>query len=250
MIPYITIPPFHIWGPIGIQPFGVLVVTGCIVGYLVARWHASSVGLEATALRGILFWVLVPAFVFSQLISLGLDHPELVLGQRPTRHVGATLSSYGGLFGGALCAVVYFRRKGLDVWRYTDCLVLGLTVGWFFGRLGCTIVHDHPGIRSDFILAVQYPSGARHDLGLYEWLFTIGLILLLLVVRTRKPAPGTILGLICVLYAPVRFGLDFLRINDKLYFGLTAGQYFSVALLAIGVWVLMRTRRRFGYLFQ
>jgi phosphatidylglycerol:prolipoprotein diacylglycerol transferase len=51
------------------------------------------------------------------------------------------------------------------------------------------------------------------------------------------------IGLTCVLYAPVRFLLDFLRVGDRLYFGFTPGQYFSIALLAVGVVLLVQVYR-------
>ena len=115
--------------------------------------------------------------------------------------------------------------------------------GWFFGRLGCTIVHDHPGLPSDFILAVEYPSGARHDLGFYEWLFTIALIVLLFVIRRRGYPAGVLTGITCVAYAPVRFMLDFLRVGDERFYGLTPGQYFALVLMVVGGWVLVRAVR-------
>ena len=34
-----------------------------------------------------------------------------------------------------------------------------------FGRMGCSIAHDHPGLESDLWFAVQYPHGGRFDLG-------------------------------------------------------------------------------------
>lgn len=51
---------------------------------------------------------------------------------------------------------------------------------------------------------------------------------------------GFYLGLLPILYAPVRFGLDFLRATDleqgdARYFGLTPGHYSAIVLLAAGV---------------
>ena len=66
---------------------------------------------------------------------------------------------------------------------------LGLSIGWIFGRTGCFTAHDHPGRHSTFFLAVQYPNGGpRHDLGLYELLFTIVLAAFLFLYN-RKPRP-------------------------------------------------------------
>ena len=36
MISYIEVPPLRIWGAVSIQPFGLLVVVGCLTGLLAA----------------------------------------------------------------------------------------------------------------------------------------------------------------------------------------------------------------------
>lgn len=242
MIPYIEINPLVIGDKIAIQPFGLLVVAGCTTGLLVARWHARSRGLPLKDFGWLAVWVLVPAFVLSHVVSMGLYFPDALV-HAPTRilRIETSMSSFGGFLGGTLGALAYLKRRGLPVLEFSDALVLGLTIGWVFGRLGCTIAHDHPGLHSDFILAVNYPDGPRHDLGFYEWLYTIFLTAVLLWVRSRRPPAGTIVGVACVLYAPVRFMFDFLRVEDTLYLGFTPGQYFAVVLLFVGCWVLWQT---------
>jgi phosphatidylglycerol:prolipoprotein diacylglycerol transferase len=245
MIPYIEIPPLMIWGPIAIQPFGVLVLTGCIVGFLVARRYAGSRGLAQDRFFELAIWVLVLGFTLSHLVSMLLYFPETVRS-RPISliNLAGSMSSFGGFFGGGFGAIIYLKINKLPVLEYGDASLVGLVVGWFFGRLGCTIAHDHPGIHSDFFLAVKYPGGARHDLGFYEWLFTIGLIVVLIFIRRAGLPPGAIIGAVFILYAPVRFLLDFLRVGDKLYFGLTPGQYFSVILIPLGVFFLLKAYKK------
>lgn len=51
---------------------------------------------------------------------------------------------------------------------------------------------------------------------------------------------GFFIGALIIAYAPFRFGLDFLRIVDARYAGLTPAQYGSLALLASGVLILAR----------
>jgi phosphatidylglycerol:prolipoprotein diacylglycerol transferase len=129
-----------------------------------------------------------------------------------------------------------------------DIFVQGLTVGWIFGRLGCTVVHDHPGKLSDFFLAVNYPEGARHNLGLYEFLYTL-LVLLpaILFVHRRVPyRPGIYVAIVSLLYGAVRFPLEFLRLpeTDPRYGGLTFAQYSSLFLVGLGLWLLARPTKR------
>ena len=53
-----------------------------------------------------------------------------------------------------------------------------------FGRIGCFMAHDHPGLESDFFLAVQGVcrnhwtdiNYACHDLGLYEAIWACSMI--------------------------------------------------------------------------
>jgi phosphatidylglycerol:prolipoprotein diacylglycerol transferase len=56
--------------------------------------------------------------------------------------------------------------------------------------------------------------------------------------RRRAPSSGFFVGLLAVLYAPVRFMLDFLRVADVRYFQFTPGQYGAALLLVVGVLIL------------
>ena len=97
------------------------------------------------------------------------------------------LSSFGGLLGGILAAVLFFRIRGVPLSRYGDAFAVGIPTGWAIARIGCFLVHDHPGRLTGFPLAVAFPGGARHDLGLYEAvvLFAIAGLLWRLWARRR-----------------------------------------------------------------
>jgi phosphatidylglycerol:prolipoprotein diacylglycerol transferase len=247
MVPYVDIPSIPLWGSVSLEPFGLLVLTACIVAYVIGRRHAERIGLDGRCFNSLVLWVLIPAFLFSHWLAVIFYFPDHlpVLFQQP--YLLSPMSSYGGFLGGALGAMAFFWwRKVPRKWDYIDALTVGSVAGWFFARLGCTVAHDHPGLRSDFVLAVQFPDGARHDLGFYEWLFTIVLCGIVFSIRSRSLPPGTIIGVVCVCYAPARFLLDFLRIDDARYIGLTPAQYGSVALLVFGCWILARYRAPHG----
>jgi phosphatidylglycerol:prolipoprotein diacylglycerol transferase len=158
------------------------------------------------------------------------------------------LSSYGG-FIGAVGGLFYWCRKHKErVMPYADSLAFGLAPGWLFGRLGCFTAHDHPGRFTDFFLGVQYPEGTRHDLGLEEALWALGMTVLFLVLRRKVRPLGLYLSLLTIGYAPVRFALDFLRATDVAgadprYLGLTPAQYGSLAVLVVGIGVAIWTGR-------
>jgi prolipoprotein diacylglyceryltransferase len=64
-------------------------------------------------------------------------------------------------------------------------------------------------------------------------------------VLDRKPRPpGFFLIAFPLLYVPVRFFLDFLRIGDARYLGLTPAQYAGIAVFLAAVYFPVRLARR------
>jgi phosphatidylglycerol:prolipoprotein diacylglycerol transferase len=112
-------------------------------------------------------------------------------------------------------------------------------------RIGCFLVHDHPGRLTDFPLGVRFAGGARHDLGLYEAIVLFAIAGLLWSLWARRRLEGRLLGLLAILYGCARFLLDLLRASDVAYpdaryAGLTPAQYGSMLLVAWGAWRLAR----------
>jgi phosphatidylglycerol:prolipoprotein diacylglycerol transferase len=256
VIPYFTIDPIHL-GPLTIQPFGLLVATGVFVGAAVARKAIQRRGLDEDHYQRMITWMLLFAFGLAHIVAVTAYHPERLLDE-PLRLVKFWdgLSSVGGFFGAVIGCMIYARRAGVKFIDYADAIMEGFVFGWFFGRMGCTVVHDHPGIASDFFLAIDYPAGhpslpagPHLDLGLLELLFTVVIILVFLWLKRRPRFPGFYVALGTLMYAPVRFYLDFLRKpaelgGDDRYVGLTPAQWSVVALVFMGAYVLWKNKDR------
>jgi phosphatidylglycerol:prolipoprotein diacylglycerol transferase len=145
----------------------------------------------------------------------------------------------GGLLASAGVFWVFVRKMRLDFLAYADTLIWGMPWGCGIGRIGCFLIHDHPGTLSNFILATKYPDGkSRHDLGLYLSLvgFAIGLIFLFL--NRKKRAPGFWFGSFLILDSASRLWLDFYRIADVRYLGMTPTQWLAVPMIGVGVWMV------------
>ena len=242
----ITIPGTQI----GIQPFGVLVAIGVLAGMRLSEWHAQRLGMRKDVIADLATHVVIIGFIIGHVFDMVLYYPEKVL-EKPWEllMIWTSLSSYGGFFGAVIGGFYWRWKRKLPLFPALDQIAFGLPLGWFFGRLGCFVVHDHPGSITDFPLAVdgfeyQGVTGPRHDLGFYEVLWSAAVVPLFLLLD-RKPRPyGFWLGLISVLYAPVRFGLDFLRQADRTYGELTPGHYSSLLTLALGIYCFWRAYRR------
>jgi phosphatidylglycerol:prolipoprotein diacylglycerol transferase len=259
MIPYYSVPDLRIPLPFGwtafgsdhitLHVFGLLVALAVIFGHWQAMAYASRHGASPERLAHMIGPMLIAGFVGAHLAVVALYRPEDFA--EDWWKIWDGLSSYGG-FAGALAALLVYRAvHRIRLLPYADALLFGLAHGWILGRAGCAAVHDHPGRLTSFPLAVQFPAdhayaGTRFDLGLLEMLYTILLVVAVrLVIEPRVRRPGQMSAWIGLLYATVRFGLDFLRATDLpssdiRYLGLTPAQYACVAVVAACVVLLRR----------
>jgi phosphatidylglycerol:prolipoprotein diacylglycerol transferase len=265
-LPYVSVPTLPVTlpvvGEITLTIFGLCVAAGVVLGLRLAESYARAHGLSDKDTRPVLLPVLVGGLVGAHWVSVLAYYPERVL-EKPWILLDFTsgLASTGGFVGGlAVFGFVAWRRK-LPWPRLADTVVFGLAHGFTIGRIGCSLVHDHPGIvvTADTFGAVgpwpcPCPSTGgtavgcctdpifRYDLGLTE-------LMLLLVLATgvwvflRRRRPGVLAASVALGYAILRFPLDFLRAEDLRHGPLTFAQWVCIAMSLTGIVALLRLRR-------
>lgn len=238
---------------IAIQPFGVLVMTGVLVAERMGEWEAKRRGIDPHVFADFVTHVVFFGFIGSPLFNLLAYQQDTLMEMITTGELKwPGLSSYGG-FLGAIVGMMYWQWKTkIPVRPIVDIVVWGFPLGWFFGRMGCFTVHDHPGLETDFFLGVGpwdgIPGGPiRHDLGLYEMLLSALFMTVTWFMKDNKKLPqGFFAAAVPMAYAPVRFFLDTLRLppeqhgGDIRYFGMTPAQYASIAFFLFSAALLYR----------
>jgi len=274
MVPYFEQPVLPL-GPVKIHAFGVLVAVAMLVGIQGTIWRCRKLSLDTDLCADLLFYMLIAAFVSAHLTAVFAYFPhEVANNPWMLLKIWENISSFGGILGALFGIWLFFRWKSPPLppgtgWRYLDAIAFVFPFAWAIGRLGCTVAHDHPGTVTTFPLGVSLstpkagayltyfyreagrlgdlPDPARlarmayHDLGWYEFLFTLLFLCPAFLILDRKPRPTGFFPLAFILlYVPVRFFLDFLRISDARYGGLTFGQYAAIAGFAAAGYVALR----------
>jgi phosphatidylglycerol:prolipoprotein diacylglycerol transferase len=243
-----------------IKPFGTLVAIGVYVGSILATRQGKRLGLDERVLASLAAWVVGFGFVGAHMLDVIFYYPGQILRDPLSLfRLWEGLSSFGGFSGAVIGGFLWKWRYKAEILPYADVIASSFPVGWVFGRTGCSVAHDHPGLASNAWFAVQYPGGGRFDLGLYEMLLTIPLALAFLWLR-KKPRPwGFYVAAIAIAYAPTRFALDFLRVQEPIlersglvaavdprYAGLTPAQWACFGLLLLGAYFFVRTLHAAG----
>jgi phosphatidylglycerol:prolipoprotein diacylglycerol transferase len=293
MIPFIHVPDLKI-GPLTLHPFGLLVATGVILGTWLATRRARQRGLDLDKLNSFITWMLVVGFLGGHMLDQIFYHPaELVKRPWSLFLLYEGLSSFGG-FAGALIGIVlwkYFeavpwvrvpvlgftlpkyrkRDAVMPILPFADLILSVFPVAWVFGRSGCSVVHDHPGMKAEAgtwlavafgrperiqkiislggdDLELRWGNAPQFDLGLLELMFTIILASMLALTWHKKLTTGSYVAMTALCYAPVRFAMDYLRVRDvdqadPRYGGLTPAQWSCVALFTFGLVMIAKVRQ-------
>lgn len=252
MLPYFEQPVLEL-GPVSIYAFGALVGIGILAGIELAHRRAARFGVEHAALTSFVGWILVPGFLGAHLLDALWYQPAEVVAHPEMLLTLGGFSSFGGFLGAVLGALAWRVRHRRPVLPFIDLTLSVFPIAWSFGRAGCTVAHDHPGVFTSASnpLAFAFPDGPRWDLGFLEMLFSV--VLSIVVVRAwRSPRPsGYYVALTTLAYSPVRFLLDFLRADvahggDARYAFLTPGQWAAIALAGVGLWFARRVSEERG----
>ncbi len=163
------------------------------------------------------------------------------------------MSFHGGFLGVVVACWLYGRKHGIGLDRLLDLGAAVTPVGLGLGRIANFINAELWGRPSDMPWAVIFPGDnfGRHPSQLYEALLE-GLVLFVVVrIATHHFAalqyPGRAAGIYALGYGLSRIFVEHFREPDAQlgYFAgfITMGMILSLPLVAIGMWLLVRSRR-------
>lgn len=244
---------FSVFG-ITISSFGVMLATAFLTGAWITSKRLEEEGLDGDLAWTIVLWVMIGGVLGSKLyfavdVSLreGVPFTDLLFARDG-------ITWYGGLIGATLVGAIGCRVHGVPVKTFADCTAVAGAVGQSIGRLGCFLVGDDYGHRTDAAWAVAFPRGAPptidrvtgevfgvHPTQLYEigWLLPVAAFLW----WRRKKSPF-LFGEYVALNGLGRIVIENWRVNPEVAFGLTEPQWIGSGLIVFGLsgWFYFRTR--------
>jgi phosphatidylglycerol---prolipoprotein diacylglyceryl transferase len=181
VIPYLPQPILTI-GPLTIHAFGVCTGAALLTGYFLVDRRAERFGVNRDLASGIYLMTVVAGLLGGLFWSAVTGVPGI--------------SSTGLLLGGFMSLILMTQRVA-SFWRTVDLYAFALPIVLTIARFGCFLAHDHVGRLTHHWLGVQFPGGARFDLGLVQAMLA-AMIAGVLICLSRKPVPAGLVTLITV----------------------------------------------------
>ncbi len=245
-------------GPLTIHTYGFLIAIGFLVALWIAVTQAKREGIPAVRITDLGFYILLSAIIGSRLffvlINAGhyINHPLDML-----KIWEGGLVFYGGLLLAVPVTVWYARKTGLDLWRTADIFAPSIAIGHVFGRLGCFAAGCCHGRAADDLPwgviftdpeCLAPTNMPLHPTQLYESGGELLIFVTLILARNRKSFDGQLFIIYLILYAILRFIVEFFRGDAGRGFimgGLSVSQGISMLLLAAGLFGYMLLKKRF-----
>ncbi len=253
--------------------YGIIMAASMMAGLWIACLQAKRTGQNKEtymdfAIYGIIF-SLIGARLYYVIFSWDAYKDDL-LQIFNTR--GGGMALYGSVIAGILTAIIYCRVKKYNFFLLADTAVAGLILGQIIGRYGNFFNREAFGEYTNGLFAMRLkvsevnPASITdmmrehmqtidgvsyiqvHPTFLYESLWNVGVLILILVLIKKKKFNGEIFVLYMVGYALGRVWIEGLR-TDQLQIGSTGiavSQMLAgvIAVVGTGIWVFVRLRLR------
>ncbi len=238
-----------------LHTFGVFLAAA----YGMALWWlvrgARRTGIDPERAMGLGVWVVIGAVVGAKILMIFRSLPEYV-AQPSDLWSPSTIQSagdfYGGFIGALIAAMVFFARyRGCPRWRMADICGPAIALGQAIGRVGCFMAGDDYGRPTHLPWAVTFRDPDAADIGgsplgiplhpvqLYESLACLALFFFLAWLVRRKRFDGEIILSYSILYAIVRFLLEYVRgdADRGFVFGglMSTSQFIAILVLVVCV---------------
>lgn len=244
-------------GSLPVFSYGALLGISTIVGWFLTRaiaWRRDGFPVEQS---GWLFVVsLSAAMVGARLLYVLTNLERFDSVRQMLRLSDGGLVAYGGFLGGYLGAWLACRRAGRSVLAWGDAAAPGVGIGLFLTRIGCLLYGCDYGRLSSGPMALRFPPGSPayttqraeglldeyaarslpvHPTQLYESAVGLLLFVVALWLWRRRTWRGEVMLGVTMLYALLRFLLEFLRGDTQrgAYAGLSTSQL--IGLLTFGL---------------
>jgi phosphatidylglycerol---prolipoprotein diacylglyceryl transferase len=239
--------PFIHIGHFSIGTFGLCLWLASVCACWTLYRNFRRFGVDADAV-GVAAYTTVGGVVGAKLWhvledpALLVHQPLLVLFDR------AGFAWFGGLLAGIAVLLWQGRQAKIGALAMLDLAAPAVSVGYGVGRLGCLISGDGDyGIPTNLPWGMSFPHGLVpttqrvHPTPIYEMIVAL-LLAGYLWVRGAKP-PGQITGEYLALSGVARFLVEFIRINPRIYWGMTNAQVASLGSIVAGILLIVWARR-------
>lgn len=224
--------------------YGMIIAFGMVMGYLMTAFQAKRTGQEPDLYLDLELWDIVFAVIGARIYYVVFSwdyYKDNLLQIFNTR--GGGLAIYGGVIAGVITTIIFGKVRKQNFFQLLDTACIGLITGQIIGRWGNFCNREAFGGYTNGLFAMQLKQsdvaasnlthsvlkhaveidGTRyiqvHPTFLYESLWNIGVLIILLLFTKHRKYNGQIFLIYLLGYGLGRVWIEGLRTDQLIFFG-------------------------------
>nr|WP_106780922.1 prolipoprotein diacylglyceryl transferase [Lysinibacillus timonensis] len=246
-------------GSIEVRWYGILIASGIVLAYIVGQSEATKRGLPKDFFADLLIWAIPISIISARIYYVAMEWDYY--GANPDKIIqiwNGGIAIHGALIGAIITALVFCRKKGISFLKVADIAAPSILIGQIVGRWGNFMNQEAYGgpVSEEFLRSLMLPNwiidqmyieelGTHvHPTFLYESLWNVLGLILLLILRKVNLQRGEIFFTYVIWYSIGRFFIEGMRTDSLFLFGLDirTAQFVSILGVVIGIVVIIYRR--------
>ena len=228
-------------GPFEIRFYGIVYALGFLTVYYVLNKKREELRITSEQIDNLLVSMMVGMLIGARLVEVVFWEPSYYWNN-PLQILmiwKGGLAFHGGFLGIVIAVYSFCKKHTIPVWKLADIMIIPATFAMALGRIANFINGELWGTITNAPWCVYFKGvdGCRHPYQLYAAAKRFLIFGMLLLLNNKEHKDGFIFWSFVVMSGIGRFFLDFLR-EDTRWYGLSMGQYWSFAMVIVGIYVL------------
>jgi len=234
-----------------VSSFGLMVALSFFVGYWIASLEFKRKKLDENLLGNLLILCMIGGIGGAKIMYLLENVPIHDLLKNPATHLFSRggLTFYGGFIGALLLVWILTYRNKTGFFKVMDATCPSMAIGHAIGRIGCFLVGDDYGVKSDVPWAMAFPKGLPptndkvHPTQLYEIVLMCLVFIIIWSLRKKGKPDGWLFSVFLILAGTERLLIEFIRNTTPSPIpGLSVAQLIAIVLIITGIIKILSLR--------
>ncbi|MCC8169967.1 MAG: prolipoprotein diacylglyceryl transferase [Oscillospiraceae bacterium] len=231
--------------------YALIILTGFALGLLFVYRTCEKRGVKKDNIWDIALFGLIFGIIGARIYYVIFALDEFSSPAEYFKIWNGGLAIYGGIIGAIISSYIYCRIKKLNAPLVFDVCAPGLLIGQAIGRFGNFVNCEVYGGETDSILGMSINGASPvHPVFLYESLWNIAGLIILLLFREKKHSDGQIFCFYIFWYSLGRFFLEGIRDPQYILWlvpgiiGISQAVALAAMLVSIVLFVVFSRKRR------
>lgn len=235
-------------GKINIYWYSIMILTGAILAYLIARKNIKKVGIEKKDLDDFAFGLIPIAIIGARIYYCIFEfsqYKDNLLNIFKIWEGG--LAIHGGIIAGIIWIIIFSKKRNIKPLDLMDVIAPGMILAQAIGRWGNFFNQEAHGeiVEKTFLQNLHLPqfiidgmniNGVYyHPTFLYESIWCIIGFIILFIIFNKTKKRGITISIYLIYYSIGRFFIEGLRTDSLMLGPLRMAQIISIVLIIIGI---------------